>query len=104
MVMSFPPADANFFRPKEDLKELYRHYRRYVSLATYCAGNEGRFGSPLDVELYQLGKQLDPTRIMLHQDGGGNTPENSDFDTGPVVPWRLGRKHGLTAFFRPRIS
>ena len=91
-------ADATFFRPKQDLKELYRHYRRYVSLATYCTGNEGHIPPPLDSELYRLGKQLDPTRLMLHQDGGVNTPENSDFGTGPVVPWPPGTQKGAAAF------
>ena len=92
-------ADASFFRPKADLAELYRHYRRYVSLATYCTGNEGHIDAPLDVELYQLRKQLDPTRLMLHQDGGANTLENSDFGTGPVVPWQPGSHHALRPFF-----
>lgn len=91
-------ADAAFFRPKEDLAELYRHYRRYVSLATYCTGNEGHTGSPLDAELYRLGKQLDPTRLMLHQDGGANTPENSDFGSGPIVPWPPGNQNGSRPF------
>lgn len=86
---------AGYFRPKEDLLELINHYRRYVSLATYCTGNEGHmrlYGEkiPIDRELYQLGKKLDPTRLFLHQDGGRNTPENSDFETGPMKPWKPG--------------
>ena len=67
------------FRPKDDLRELITHYRRHVSLSTYCTGNEGWMGSPLDAELYHLAKQLDPTRLAQHQDGGKNTAENSDF-------------------------
>ena len=81
-------ADKSFFRPKEDLKELYEHYRRYVSLSTYCTGNEGYMGSPLDVELYELSKELDPTRLILHQDGGYNYPQSSDFFTGPLNYWK----------------
>ncbi len=84
-----PSANTGgYFRPKEDLKELITHYRRYVSLSTYCTGNEGYLGSPLDKEIYQLAKKMDPTRLFLHQDGGEskrsigrNTPENSDFFT-----------------------
>jgi len=77
-----------FFRPKEDLRELIEHYRRYVSLSTYCTGNEGHIDSPLDEELYRLGKKLDPKRLFLHQDGGKNTSANSDFCTGPIRPWK----------------
>ena len=81
-------GDPKFFRPQQDLRELYTHYRRYVSFSTYCTGNEGYMGSPVDRELYRLAKQLDPTRLMQHQDGGNNQPGNSDFDTGPHIPWR----------------
>ena len=83
-------ADASWFRPKEDLAELVTHYRRYVSLSTYCTGNEGHMGSPIDKEIYALAKKLDSSRLFLHQDGGHNTPENSDFKTGPVGIWRPG--------------
>jgi beta-galactosidase len=69
------------FTPKEDLLELITHYRRYVSLSTYCMGNEGNMGSPIDDELYKLAKETDPTRLVNHQDGGGNTATNSDFAT-----------------------
>ena len=81
----FPSARSDqFFRPFEDLKELYEHYRRYVSFATYCTGNEGWMGSPLDDQLYQYTKKMDPTRLMIHQDGGKVTKENSDFLSGPI--------------------
>jgi beta-galactosidase len=90
--------DPAFFRPAEDLKELFQHYRRYVSLSTYCTGNEGHLGSPLDREIYQLAKRMDPSRLVLHQDGGVNTPENSDSRNGPVVPWRPGSQDGARPF------
>jgi len=81
--------DKKWFRPKEDLAELITHYRRYVSLSTYCTGNEGYMGEPLDKEIYQLAKKLDPTRLMVHQDGGrGNNAENSDYWTIPHEPDR----------------
>ena len=81
--------DEKWFRPKEDLAELITHYRRYVSLSTYCTGNEGYMGAPLDKEIYQLAKKLDPTRLMVHQDGGrGNNAENSDYWTIPHEPDR----------------
>jgi beta-galactosidase len=79
-----------YFKPKEDLTELYTHYRRYVSLSTYCTGNEGHLGSPIDREVYQLAKKLDPTRLALHQDGGQNRKDNSDFHQGPAAPWKAG--------------
>ena len=86
---SRPSAAApGWFRPKEDLRELVTHYRRYVSLATYCTGNEGHLGSPIDKQVYALAKRLDPTRLFLHQDGGYNIPGNSDFGTGPAREWR----------------
>ena len=88
----------DFFRPKEDLLELYRHYRRYVSFSTYSFGNEGHLGSPLDREMYQLAKKLDPTRLVLHHDGGVNVPGNSDFASGPYLPWAPGTFHGRRPF------
>ena len=93
-------GDASWFRPEEDLREMVTHYRRYVSLSTYCTGNEGHLGSPIDKEIYALAKKLDPSRLFLHQDGGTNycysgsqrndfgyresnvTVANSDFGTG----------------------
>jgi beta-galactosidase/beta-glucuronidase len=54
------PTEAFTFDPMRDLKELYRHYRRYVSFTTYCTGNEGLLGKPLDREIYQLARRIDP--------------------------------------------
>jgi len=97
---SRPSAAAKgWFRPKEDLRELVTHYRRYVSLSTYCTGNEGHLGSPLDKEICALAKNLDRTRLFLHQDGGHNTAENSDFGTGPAFVWRPGTVDGSRPFF-----
>ena len=94
-----PSAGApEYFKPKEDLTELYTHYRRYVSLSTYCTGNEGHLGSPIDREVYQLAKTLDPTRLALHQDGGKNLKDNSDFHQGPVVPWNAGTQDASWPF------
>lgn len=96
---STPSAGApDYFKPKEDLTELYNHYRRYVSLATYCTGNEGHWGSPIDREVYQLAKKLDPTRLALHQDGGRNLKDNSDFHQGPSVPWDAGTQDASWPF------
>ena len=64
--------------PKDDLRELVAHYRRYTSLATYVGGNEGLCPTPLDKELHRLAKALDPSRPWVCMDGGGNTRENSD--------------------------
>jgi hypothetical protein len=84
------PTEAFTFDPMRDLAELYQHYRRYVSFTTYCTGNEGLLGKPLDKEIYTLAKRLDPDRLMIHQDGTFNTAENSDFRNGPVNVWEPG--------------
>ena len=100
--------DPKWFRPKADLRELITHYRRYVSVSTYCGGNEGHMGSPIDKELYQLAKKLDPTRLFLHQDGGRkNSPANSDFDTLPhtktdKLPWFVHEYTNLATDEDPR--
>ncbi len=85
------------FDPLRDIQELYRHYRRYVSFASYSTGNEGHLGSPLDIAVYQWAKNTDPDRIFQHQDGGSNTPENSDYYSpngyglaSSIVPWMPG--------------
>ena len=84
------PTEAFAFDPMRDLREVNRHYRRYVSLTTYCTGNEGLLGKPLDQKIYRLGKQLDPDRLMIHQDGGLNEASNSDFRSGPMDVWEPG--------------
>jgi len=90
------------FDPLRDIQELYRHYRRHVSFASYSTGNEGHLGSPLDKEVYQWAKRTDPDRIFQHQDGGCNTPENSDYTTpngyglaSSILPWKPGTFDGL---------
>jgi hypothetical protein len=80
------PTEAFTFDPQRDLAELIGHYRRYVSLSTYCMGNEGHLGSPLDHDLYAMIRQRDPTRLTIHEDGGVNTPQNSDFGSGRGAP------------------
>ncbi len=98
------------FDPKRDLNELIDHYRRHVSLTTYSMGNEGHLGTPLDVELKELVKKRDPGRLVLHNDGGVCTPENSDFDapnsycwplhpTSSIVPWKPGTFDYMTMPF-----
>ncbi|MDX9868860.1 MAG: hypothetical protein RBT78_13155 [Kiritimatiellia bacterium] len=84
------PTEAFPFDPIRDLTELYRHYRRHVSFTTYCTGNEGLLGTPLDKEIYKLAKRLDPDRLMIHQDGTFNNAENSDFRNGPINVWEPG--------------
>ena len=73
------PTEAFSFDPIRDLRELITHYRRYVSLATYCMGNEGLLGRPLGSEIYKLIKQVDPDRLVLHQDGGIQHPRELRF-------------------------
>lgn len=94
------------FDPMRDLAELYRHYRRYVSFASYSLGNEGHIGTPLDRELYQWAKQNDPDRIFQHQDGGCNMQGNTDYYTpngyglaSSINPWAPGTFDALEAPF-----
>ncbi len=84
------PCEAFTWDPIRDLKELIAHFRRHVSLATYCMGNEGLLGRPIGIEIYKLIKRTDPDRLTLHQDGTFNTPENSDFRNGPINVWAPG--------------
>lgn len=99
-------SDGFQFDPLRDLQELYRHYRRYVSWATYSGGNEGHLGSPLDREIYQWAKHTDHDRLFQHQDGGCNTRENADFFTpngyglaSSIVPWAPGTFDALEVPF-----
>lgn len=84
------PTEAFAFDPIRDLKELITHYRRHVSLATYCTGNEGTLGSYLGKEIKNLIKRTDPDRLVLHQDGELNNADNSDFRNGPINVWEPG--------------
>jgi hypothetical protein len=84
------PTEAFTFDPIRDLKELITHYRRHVSLATYCMGNEGLLGRPVGKEIYNLIKRVDPDRLVLHQDGTLNRRDNSDFRSGPINVWTPG--------------
>jgi len=84
------PTEAFAFDPIRDLKELMAHYRRHVSLATYCMGNEGTLGRYLGREIKNLIKRTDPDRLVLHQDGTLNDAENSDFRNGPINVWQPG--------------
>lgn len=84
------PTEAFAFDPMRDLKELIAHYRRHVSLATYCMGNEGTLGRYLGKEIKNLVKNTDPDRLVLHQDGTLNDAGNSDFRNGPINVWEPG--------------
>ena len=84
------PTEAFAFDPMRDMRELIAQYGRYVALTTCCTGNEGLLGRPLDKEIYRMVKRLDPDRLVLHQDGGLNTAENSDFRNGPTNVWEPG--------------
>ena len=97
----FHTTESFDFDPKRDLNELIDHFRRHVSLTAYSMGNEGHLGTPLDNELKTLVHERDPGRLVMHNDGGVNTPENSDFDTpnsyswpihplSSIVPWKPG--------------
>jgi beta-galactosidase len=78
------PSPPGPYQPLDDLNELVRHYRRYISLTTYCMGNEGLHKEGFRRTLYRAAKLLDPTRLVLHQDGGVDYEGISDFRSGPV--------------------
>lgn len=101
-------TEAFAFDPLRDIQELYRHFRRYVSFGAYCTGNEGHLGSPIDEVVYQWVKENDPDRPMQHQDGGYNSPANSDFTTPngyglatSIVPWERG---AFSSLDRPFVA
>ncbi len=83
-------TEAFEYDPLRDIAELYRHYRRYTSFAFYCAGNEGGFDRDINLALRQWVHDHDPDRPYQLQDGGFNTPEVSDFFTGPINVWTPG--------------
>jgi len=66
--------------PKQDLEELIRDCRRHPSVAIYSMGIGGRFDPPLDSQLYEMAKRLDPDRLIVHKSRGINVPENSDLN------------------------
>ena len=71
--------------PLDDLNELIHQYRRYVSLTTYCGGNEGWHAQEFRDSLFKLAKLLDPTRLFYAQDGPDLSYEGiSDLWGGPL--------------------
>ena len=96
-------GSPEYFMPGEDLAELVGHYRDHVSLTTYCTGNEGWLGTPLDKEIYEIGRSLDPTRLFLHQDGGRNLEKNSDFDNAYEWRWDRSVAGASDETVRPRV-
>ena len=66
---------------KDEFLNTFIHMGRYVSFSTYCNGNESWILPPYDQQIYEYVKKLDPSRLMHHQDGGNNLPNNSDFAT-----------------------
>ena len=73
--MSGGPKD-----PPGDLRTLIKHFRRYVSQSLYCGGNEGHYARPLGQQLYDLAKELDPTRPWIGQERDTNMGDSvSDF-------------------------
>jgi hypothetical protein len=74
------PSQGEFYGPLDDLNELFRHFRRFTSLASYSGGNEGLHAAELRETLYRLAKLLDPSRLVVHQDGilPQNGPVNYD--------------------------
>ena len=83
------PTEAFTFDPIRDLKELITHYRRYVSLATYCMGNEGLLGRPLGIEIYKLVKQSTPTGSSFTRTGA-STPARTPISG--TAPSRFGNR------------
>ncbi|GAJ06945.1 unnamed protein product, partial [marine sediment metagenome] len=65
--MSGGPKD-----PPGDLRALVKHFRRYISQAIYCGGNEGHYQEAVGKELHDLAKKLDPSRPWMGQEGDTN--------------------------------
>ncbi len=80
-----PATRDGCYAPLDDLNELIHHYRRYVSLTTYCMGNEGWHYRETQAPLFEFAKLLDPTRLVYAQDGTDIAYEGiSDLWGGPV--------------------
>jgi len=75
--MSGGPKD-----PPGDLRTLIKHFRRYVSQSVYCGGNEGHYARDLGQQLYDIVKELDPSRPWMGQDFDRNMGDSvSDFQS-----------------------
>jgi hypothetical protein len=49
--------------------QLIRRFRNHPSVAAWCMGNELYDSLPIAQQLYDLAKQLDPTRLVIESDG-----------------------------------
>lgn len=78
------PSPPGPYQPIDDLNILFHQYRRYVSLSVYSMGNEGLHKKGYRQALYRVAKLLDPTRLVIHQDGGVNYEGISDLSSGPT--------------------
>ena len=66
---SRPAVKGSCYSPLDDLDELVHGYRRYVSLISYCMGNEGFHHWETRRALYRFAKMTDPTKMVRAQDG-----------------------------------
>lgn len=80
------PSPPGPYQPMDDLTELCHQYRRYISLSVYSMGNEGLHAKQYRRALYRTAKMMDPTRLVMHQDGGVNYEGISDLRGGPIKP------------------
>lgn len=78
------PSPPGPYQPLDDFNELCHQYRRYVSLTTYSMGNEGLHREDYRRTLFNNAKLQDPTRLVIHQDGGVNYEGISDIRGGPI--------------------
>ena len=66
--------------PPADLRTLIQHFRRYVSQSFYCGGNEGHYNRALGQQLYDIVKELDPSRPWMGQERDTNMGDSvSDY-------------------------
>jgi len=77
--MTYTPEQAEETRLA--MVEYYTLLRHHPSFVTYCFGNESWISPPHDRNLYRAIKKMDPTRLVLHHNGGNCLPDNSDFTT-----------------------
>jgi len=92
-----PATQDTCYAPLDDLNDLIHQYRRYVSLTTYCMGNEGWHYQEFRTPLFKFAKLLDPTRLVYAQDGTDIAYEGmSDLMGGPTgrTPVEADEIHG----------
>lgn len=67
-------------------RQMILTHRNHPSIVTWCMGNELYDGFPDAPEMYQIAKQLDPTRLVIDSDG---VSRNKPRDTLDFWVWQF---------------